>query len=164
MDAVALDDGPLHPPRTRADGAHARIHVHTDLPAFAVGVAKAAPAADVVILDHDIVCSGHQPDRVLLRAFERKAAHDDVRRGDGDVVLLAVSTVDGRAISDVEHVAGCGAAFRDVQRVARSHFDRASDWKAFAPGAGAEARAAELDFVFRAGLELHQAAAAFGIA
>src|SRR3954465_1046513 len=164
MDAVSLEHGALHAPARVAHRAHTRVHVHADLPARAVGIAEAAPVADVVVLDDHIVRSGQQANRILLRAFQREAAHDDVRRADGDVVEVAVAAIDGHAFAVVEHITARRATLSDLQRLAGLHFDGACDWKALAPGAGAELATANLQFVFRAGLELHDAAAAFAIA
>src|SRR5205814_4289070 len=116
MDPVSLQDGALHPPGARANGAHAGVHVHADLPALAVRIAEAAPAADVVVLDHYIVRARHQSDRVLLRSLEDEAAHDHKRCGDGDV---AVTAIDGGAIAVVQHITRCAAAIADVEWLAR---------------------------------------------
>src|SRR5438067_7095593 len=107
MDTVALDDGAFHAPGTRAHRAHARVHVHPDLPALAVRVAEASPAADVVVFDHDVVRAGQQANRILLRALKSESAHDHVRRGNRDV---AVTDLDGCALAVVENIAGCAAA------------------------------------------------------
>src|SRR5258708_4357919 len=164
MDAIALHDDAFHLPGLRAYRAHAGIHVHADLPARAVGGAIASPPADVVVLDDDIVRAGQQANRILLRAFQRQAAHDDVGRRDGDVVLLGVAAIDG-GFSGIQHITLGRAALSDVQRLrAAAHFHGPGDWKALVPGARIQARTAELDFVLRARFELHQAAAAFRVA
>src|SRR5258708_33271199 len=164
MDAIALHDDAFHLPGLRAYGAHAGIHVHADLPARAVGGAIASPPADVVVLDNDIVRAGQQANRILLRAFQRQAAHDDVGRRDGDVVLLGVAAIDG-GFSGIQHITLGRAALSDVQWLrAAAHFHGPGDWKALVPGARIQARTAELDFVLRARFELHQAAAAFRVA
>src|SRR5207302_10388270 len=119
VDPVSLHDGALHAPAARAHRAHAGIHVHADLPALAVGIAEAAPAADVVVLDDHVVRAGHQLDRVLLRAFQREAAHYHVRRGDRDV---AVAAVDGCAAAVIDDIARRAAAFGDRQRFAIGRF------------------------------------------
>src|SRR3954466_15405850 len=90
VDAVALDHDALDARRGSAERADARVLVHADLPAGAVGAGEAPPAADVVVLDHDVMHVGLDTDRVLLRALEREAANDHVRRADADVELLSV--------------------------------------------------------------------------
>src|SRR5438874_532726 len=165
MDAIALHDDALHLPGFRAHGAHARIHVHADLPARAVGGAIASPAADVVILDDHVMRAGQQPDCVLLRAFERDAAHDDVGRRDRDVVLLTVAGIERDPFAGVKHVTARRAAVGDVDLLrAALQLHGACDWKTLIPGAGIQARTAELDFVLRPRLEMHEAAAALGVA
>src|SRR5256885_4935858 len=165
MDAVALDDDALHLPRLRACRAYSGFHVYADLPAGAIGSAISSPAADVVILDHDVVRAGQQADRVLLRALQRQAAHDDVRRADRDVVLLSVARIERDALAGVEHITVGRAAVRDVDLLrAALQLNGACDWKTLVPRAGIQVRTAELDFVLRARLEVHQAAAALCIA
>src|SRR3954465_11524243 len=143
MDAVSLDHRALHAPAGIEHCAHAGVHVHTDLPARAVGIAEAAPGADVVVLDDDTLGPRQQANRILLRAFQREAAHDHIRRADGDVVELAVAAIDRDAFAVVEHITARRAALGDLQRLAGFDFNGACDWKAFAPGAGAELASAE---------------------
>src|SRR5437762_1918693 len=163
MDTVALDDGAFHAPGTGAHRAHARVHVHPDLPALAVRVAKASPAADVVVFDHDVVRAGQQANRILLRALELEAAHNHIRRSDRDVVRLAVRAIDG-CVSGVKHITGRAAAFGNGERLSTLHTYGARDGELVAPCVRREAIAAELDFILGARLELHQAAAAFAVA
>src|SRR5207237_424317 len=160
VNAVALDDRALEPPGRVAHRAHARVHVHADLPAFAVRVTVAAPAADVVVLDHHVVRAGKQANRILLRTFQREAADDDVGRRDRDVVLLGVAAIDGRAVTFVEHIAARRAALGPLERASGGGLHRTRDWKALAPGAGADLLPAERDLVRGAGLALDDAAAA----
>src|SRR5258706_7059832 len=169
MDAIALHDDAFHLPGLGAYRAHAGIHVHADLPARAVGSAIASPLADVVVLDDDIVRAGQQADRVLLRAFQGEAAHDDVGRRDRDVVQLRVAAIDSDTLAGIEHVPARAAALGNVDLLrAACDAHGASDGKALAPRAGGDASAAarvtNFDLVFRAGLEMHQAAAAFRVA
>ena len=164
VNAVALDDRAFEPPGLVAHRAHAGIHVHADLPAFAVRVTVAAPAADVVVLDHHVVRAGEQANRILLRTLQREAADDDVGRRDRDVVLLGVAAIDGRAVTFVEHIAARRAALGDLERASGGGLHRTRDWKALAPGAGADLLPAERDLVRGAGLELDDAAAALAVA
>src|SRR5260221_12724975 len=169
MDAIALHDDAFHLPGLGAYRAHAGIHVHADLPARAVGSAIASPLADVVVLDDDIVRAGQQADRVLLRAFQGEAAHDDVGRRDRDVVQLRVAAIASDTLAGIEHVPARAAALGNVDLLrAACDAHGASDGKALAPRAGGDASAAarvtNFDLVFRAGLEMHQAAAAFRVA
>src|SRR5260221_6578610 len=137
MDAIALHDDAFHLPGLGAYRAHAGIHVHADLPARAVGIAVASPAAEVVVLDDDVVRTGQQANRILLRAFQREAAHDDVGRRDRDVVQLRVAAVDGDALARIEHVPARAAALGNVELLrAACDAHGASDVKPLAPCAG----------------------------
>src|SRR5258706_9804610 len=105
MDAIALHDDAFHLPGLGAYRAHAGIHVHADLPARAVGIAVASPAAEDVVLDDDAVRTGQQANRILLRAFRGEAAHDDLGCRDRDLAQLRVAAIAYDALARIDHVA-----------------------------------------------------------
>src|ERR1700750_2760600 len=73
VDLVVLDDEAVHRAGAAAEAAHAGVHVDADLPAAAVGVVEASPAADVVALDDHVMRAVLQRDRVGAGALERQA-------------------------------------------------------------------------------------------
>src|SRR5258706_1568722 len=163
VDPVPLDDQPLDLPwRATAVGPHAGIHVDADLPA-GTAVPQPPPAAYVVVLDDHVVRAFVDADRVLLRAFQREAAHDDVRRGDHDVELLRVLAVDGGG-PGVQHIAVARAAFGDVERFSAFDLYRLGNRKFLVPRIGGQRLAGNFDLLFRFPSEVHEAAAAFAVA
>ena len=169
VDLVVLDDHALQARALAAIGGDARVHVHADLPAGIVHSPKASPLADVVLFDHHVVRVRLDADRVLLRAFHRKAAHDHVRCGDADREGLRIAHIDRAAL--VQQVALRRAALADLERRrAGADLDRLRDRKPLAPGARCEldarrlSRQAQAHEVLRAGRQVDDAAAAFAVA
>ena len=148
----------------------AGILAHPELPAGAVGGGVAAPAADVVLLDDDVVAAWLHDDAVLLRAFHGEAAHDHVVGVDVDADRLRVRDVDHRAgVGLVKHVAARRSALRHVEcgRLA-ADADCLRDGELLAPRCsrqrGGLRAGGELKFVRCAARKLHHATAAFAVA
>src|SRR3954469_9172758 len=172
VDFVALDDVAVHIAHvvvaTRGD---ARVLIDAELPAAAVGGLVATPAADVVVLDDDVVLARLHDDAVLLRTLDGEAAHDDVVGLDADAGRLRVRHVDDRAGGClVEHVAVGRSALGYVER-GRLAADRDGlrDRELFAPrrrsGLHRVRRArADLHVVGRGRCQVDQAAAALVVA
>jgi len=64
-----------------------------------------------VVFDHDVVRAGQEAIASCWAPLSFEAAHDDVRRRDRDVVLLAVGAIDG-GVTGVEHIARCVCRLR----------------------------------------------------
>src|SRR6185503_19596522 len=169
---VALDHHALEPRRGAAVGADRGLAVVADLVLAAGDVGQrlrlAAPAADVVVLDHHVGGAGGQADGVVLGALQRQAADDHVLGRDLDVVGRRVGDVD-RGRAGVEDVRVLGAALGDLQRGrAVLHLHGLADREGLRPGAGVDAGGeaaadAHLDRVVGAGREVHDAAAALAV-
>ena len=169
VDLVALDHDALEA-EVVAARADAGIHVDTE-GAVLARAARAAPAADVVIFDHDIMRTRLELDAIGAATLEREAAQDDVRRRDLHVVGRGVLHVNRgtRRIGLVDDVAARRAALRDDERRgarACGQRDHLADRERLAPGGDRESGArrlaghAHLHFIRRARIEHHQAAAA----
>ncbi len=162
VDPVALDRH-ARELLVHADRADPRVHVGSPL-----AVARASPAAHVVVLDDHVVHVLRDEDAVLLRALQREAAHDHVRGVDGDVVRRCVQGIERGAGAVVHDVAAGAAARGDVQRrSAVLHLDGLRNRHAVRPGGerdspdGSGARQVHLHFVGRSRREIHERAATF---
>src|SRR6185503_2262037 len=79
VDLVALDHDAVHLRHVVvAARRDARVLVQADRPAARGRGAIGAPAAHVVVLDHDVVLAGRHQDAVTLGALDVEPAHDHV--------------------------------------------------------------------------------------
>ena len=114
---IALDDVAINVAHVVvAARGDAGVLVGTELPAGGIGAAQAAPAADIVVLDDDVMLAGLHQDAVVLAASDGEPAHDDVVRRDADGDGLRVADVDDRAGRRlIEHVAARRTALGHVE-------------------------------------------------